>query len=50
MIFIELVVLLNKALEDKPLNNNFTDKDLLDKDLPKVLPDKVFDAKFNPDW
>ena len=35
--------------EDEPLDDDFADEGLLNKDLPKVLLDKVFDAKFDLD-
>ena len=48
-IFVELVVLLDKVLEDELQDDGFADKDLLDEDLPKVLLDETFDAEFDPD-
>jgi hypothetical protein len=47
-IFTESVVLLD-VLEDEPQDEDFANKDLLDVDLPEVLPDEVFNAKFDPD-
>ena len=48
-IFAESVVLLDEVLEDKLRDNSFANEDLLDKDLPEVLPDEVFNAEFDPD-
>ena len=48
-IFVESVVLLDKVLEDELQDDGFANKDLLDEDLPEVLPDETFDAEFDPD-
>jgi len=48
-IFAESVVLLDEVLEDELRDNSFANEDLLDKDLPEVLPDEVFNAEFDPD-
>ena len=41
-ILAESVVLLDCGLEEEPLEEDLPDKDFLDCDLPKVLPEDAF--------